>query len=122
MIAPHPLAPHIGAELSGIDVKSLDDAAFAAIYRAWLDHNVLVIHGQDLDIDAFLTYSRRFGILAPHPSKSTRHPDYPDGGAANSAWRPTCSATRCARSGPIRARSGWSWPVKSRGAQRKRLA
>jgi putative 2-oxoglutarate oxygenase len=78
MIAVQPLAPHIGAELSGIDVKSLDDAAFASIYSAWLDHNVLVIHGQDLDIEEFLSYSRRFGILEPHPSRSTRHPDYPE--------------------------------------------
>jgi len=78
LIEIHPVAPHIGAELSGIDVKSLDDASFASIYRAWLDHNVLVIHGQHLDIPQFLTYSRRFGVLAPHPSRSTRHPKFPE--------------------------------------------
>jgi taurine dioxygenase len=78
MIQVHPLGEKIGAEVSGVDVRSLDEAGFATIYRAWLDHNVLVIHDQALDIDQYLRYSRRFGVLEPHPSKSTRHPDYPE--------------------------------------------
>ena len=72
------MGPQIGVEVSGVDVKALDDAAFAPIYQAWLDHNVLVVKGQDLTIDDFLDYSRRFGRIEPHPSKSTRHPDYPE--------------------------------------------
>jgi len=61
-----------------VDVKTLDDAGFAAIYRAWLDANVLVVPDQQLEIDDFLRYSRRFGRIEPHPSKSTRHPNYPE--------------------------------------------
>jgi taurine dioxygenase len=72
------LALQVGAEIRGVDVKTLDDASFAAIYRAWLDCNVLVVPGQDLQIDDFLRYSRRFGLVEPHPSKTTRHPDYPE--------------------------------------------
>ena len=72
------LGPAIGAEVRGIDVKALDDAGFAAVYRAWLDANVLVIREQKLEIDEFLRYSRRFGLVHPHPSKSTRHPDVPE--------------------------------------------
>lgn len=68
----------IGVEVSGVDLRTIDDAAFGPIYRAWLDHNVLVVTGQSLTIEQFLVYSRRFGIVTPHPSKSTRHPDYPD--------------------------------------------
>jgi taurine dioxygenase len=68
----------IGAEISGVDVRTLDDVGFAAIYRAWLDYNVVVVPGQQLEIEDFLRYSRRFGTLAPHPSKSTRHPDFPE--------------------------------------------
>jgi taurine dioxygenase len=78
MIQVRALGPHIGAEVSGIDVRSLSEADFATVYRAWVDRNVLVVHGQDLEIDDFLRYSRRFGVLAPHPSKSTRHPEYPE--------------------------------------------
>jgi taurine dioxygenase len=77
MIQVRPLG-QIGAEISGVDVRTLDDASFAVIYQAWLDSNVVVVPGQHLEIDDFLRYSRRFGTLAPHPSKSTRHPDYPE--------------------------------------------
>ena len=72
------LGPQIGAEIWGVDVKTIDDADFATIYRAWLDHNVVVVPEQALAIDDFLRYSRRFGIVVPHPSKSTRHPEYPE--------------------------------------------
>ncbi len=78
MIEIHRLGARIGAEIRGVDVKALDDAGFAAIYRAWLDCNVVVVPGQDLQIEDFLRYSRRFGVVHPHPSKMTRHPDYPE--------------------------------------------
>ena len=72
------LGEQVGAEIHGVDVKALDEAGFAAIYRAWLDANVVVVPGQELAIEDFLRYSRRFGIVVPHPSKSTRHPDHPE--------------------------------------------
>jgi len=72
------LGPQIGAEIHGVDVTTLDDQSFAAIYQAWLDANVVVIPGQELEIADFLRYSRRFGHVSPHPSKTTRHPDYPE--------------------------------------------
>ena len=72
------MGPQIGAEITGIDVRTLDDAGFAPIYRAWLDCNVIAVRGQDLTIEEFLKYSRRFGRIDPHPSKSTRHPDCPE--------------------------------------------
>lgn len=73
-----PMGPRIGVEVSGVDVKTISDADFARIYQAWLDRNVLVVTGQELTIPQFLAYSRRFGVVEPHPSKSTRHPDHPD--------------------------------------------
>jgi taurine dioxygenase len=72
------LGPQIGVEIRGVDVRTLDDAGFAAIYRAWLDHNVAVVPEQDLAIGEFLRYSRRFGVVVPHPSKMTRHPEHPE--------------------------------------------
>jgi alpha-ketoglutarate-dependent taurine dioxygenase len=54
-----------------VDVRTLDDARFAPIYRAWLDHNVAVVVDQELEIEDFLRYSRRFGLVVPHPSKMT---------------------------------------------------
>ena len=72
------LTPRVGAIATGIDVCTMSDDTFAALYQAWLDCNVLVVRGQDLQLDAFLAYSRRFGVIEPHPSKSTRHPDCPE--------------------------------------------
>jgi taurine dioxygenase len=72
------LGPQIGVEIRDVDVRTLDDAGFAAIYRAWLDHNVAVVADQSLEIEDFLRYSRRFGVVVPHPSKMTRHPDHPE--------------------------------------------
>jgi taurine dioxygenase len=72
------IGAQIGVEVTGVDVKRLDEASFAPIYRAWLDYNVMVVRDQDLTIPEFLRYSRRFGPVVPHPSKSTRHPDHPE--------------------------------------------
>ena len=78
MVQIRQMGPQIGVEVRDVDVRTLDPSGFAPIYQAWLDHNVLVVKGQDLTIPEFLAYSRRFGHVTPHPSKSTRHPDYPD--------------------------------------------
>jgi taurine dioxygenase len=78
MVQVRRLGPQIGAEILGVDVRALDDTSFAAIYRAWLDYNVVVVPAQTLEIDDFLRYSRRFGFVSPHPSKMTRHPEYPE--------------------------------------------
>jgi taurine dioxygenase len=68
----------IGALITGVDVKSMDDAEFARIYRTWLDCNVICVRDQALEIDDFLAYSRRFGTVSAHPAKSTRHPERPE--------------------------------------------
>jgi taurine dioxygenase len=78
MIEVNRMTPQVGAIVEGVDVRKLDDATFATLYRTWLECNVLVVRGQELEIGDFLTYSRRFGLLEPHPSKSTRHPDCPE--------------------------------------------
>ena len=72
------MGPQIGAEIRGVDVRTLDAGGFDTIYRAWLAHNVVVVPEQELEIEDFLRYSRRFGRVVPHPSKSTRHPEHPE--------------------------------------------
>ncbi len=72
------LGKQIGIEVRGVDVKTLDDDGFRVLYRAWLDGNILVVPDQELEIEDFLRYSRRFGVVVPHPSKMTRHPDHPE--------------------------------------------
>jgi taurine dioxygenase len=70
------MGPQIGVEVRGVDVRTLDDAGFTPIYQAGLDCNILCVRDQKLTIPEFIAYSRRFGPVVPHPSKSTRHSDY----------------------------------------------
>jgi taurine dioxygenase len=58
-----PTGAALGAEVGGIDLRSISDADFAAIYRAWLDHSVLLLRGQVLNDDDLIGFSRRFGKL-----------------------------------------------------------
>jgi taurine dioxygenase len=68
--------PKIGAIATDVDVRSLSDTDWNALYQAWLDGVVLVVRGQTLTIEEFLDYSRRFGRLKPHRVKKTRHPEH----------------------------------------------
>ncbi len=53
----------LGAEMPGIDLRDLDDAAFAALHAAWLAHSVLLFRGQRLTDADLIAFSRRFGDL-----------------------------------------------------------
>jgi len=78
MIEIRKLGEQIGAEIRGVDVKTMDQATWNRIYQTWLDYNVICVRDQSLEIHEFLAYSRRFGAVFPHPSKSTRHPEVPE--------------------------------------------
>jgi alpha-ketoglutarate-dependent 2,4-dichlorophenoxyacetate dioxygenase len=62
-ISIRPLTPGFGAEITGIDLRELDDATFAKIEDAFETYSVLVFPGQRLDDDAQIAFSRRFGDL-----------------------------------------------------------
>ncbi|MEM7252852.1 MAG: TauD/TfdA family dioxygenase [Pseudomonadota bacterium] len=68
----------VGAEILGVDVRSLAASDFERIYQTWLERNVIAVRDQSLTLEQFVTYSRRFGRIYPHPSKSTRHPERPE--------------------------------------------
>ncbi len=61
----------LGAEVRGIDLKSLDDAQFAAFERAWHQHEVLLVRGQTLSDQDLVAFSRRFGDLDWAPVQET---------------------------------------------------
>ena len=63
----HPLAGNIGAEIRGADLAQLDDALFAEIHAAFLDHAVLVLRDQKLSHADQIAFGRRFGELDVHP-------------------------------------------------------
>ncbi len=60
-------SPWLGAEVSGVDLRAIDDRDFAAIHRAWIAHQVLLFRGQDLSDTDLIAFSRRFGDLDHAP-------------------------------------------------------
>lgn len=73
-----PASPKIGAEIQGVNIKAMDDATFAAVYQAFLDHIVIVIRGQNLSEEDFMAFSSHFGELKPHMTKKAHHPRFPN--------------------------------------------
>jgi alpha-ketoglutarate-dependent 2,4-dichlorophenoxyacetate dioxygenase len=63
-ITVHKLHPLFCAEIGGVDTGApMDDATFAEIRAALDEHSVLVFHGQNLDDERQVAFSRRFGPL-----------------------------------------------------------
>ncbi|MBV9903505.1 MAG: TauD/TfdA family dioxygenase, partial [Alphaproteobacteria bacterium] len=56
-----------GAEISGVDLARLSDDLVAQLRVHWLEHLVLVFHGQDLSPVQFLDVARRFGEPMDYP-------------------------------------------------------
>jgi taurine dioxygenase len=61
----------VGARIDGADLRRIDDTTFAAIHRAWLDHQVLLFRGQHLTDADLIAFSRRFGDLDFAPNQET---------------------------------------------------
>ena len=87
-----PTGAALGAEIVGVDLRSIDDAQFGAIRRAWIDHQVLLFRDQRLTDEQLISFSGRFGALdqAPiqengrrfvdgHPSDGVVRVNTPDG-------------------------------------------
>ena len=62
-----PLGATVGAEISGIDLGHLDDAAFAEIERAFYAYKVIFFRDQDISTEDHLGFAQRFGELEEHP-------------------------------------------------------
>src|SRR3982751_2986405 len=63
-----PLSSAVGAEIRGVNISDgVEDALFERIYRAWLDHLVLLFRGQRLDDPTLVAFTSRFGELEVAP-------------------------------------------------------
>ena len=58
-----PTGAALGAEVRGVDLRDLGASQFAAIERAWHDHQVILVRGQTLSDHDLIAFSRRFGDL-----------------------------------------------------------
>jgi len=62
------LTPHIGAEISGLDLaKPLDEIQLRDLETAWREWKVLVLRDQALSSEEHKALGRRFGTLHSHP-------------------------------------------------------
>ena len=63
-----PTGAPLGADIKGANLRDIDDATFAVILDAWREHSVLRFRGQDLDDEALVRFSSRFGRLDMAPT------------------------------------------------------
>jgi len=52
-----------GAEVTGVDIRQLSDADFAAVRQAYADHGVIFFRDQSLTEDDHIAFARRFGPI-----------------------------------------------------------
>ncbi len=62
------LSNALGAEVRGVDLsKPLDDVTFAAVHKAFLDHQVIAFRNQTLTPHQELAFATRFGEAHDYP-------------------------------------------------------
>ena len=67
----------VGAEITGIDIKALSDADFAAIQTAFANHGVIFFRDQDTTEDDHIAFSKRWGDININRFFAA-HPNYPE--------------------------------------------
>jgi taurine dioxygenase len=72
------LGTHLGAEITGIDLADLSDAAFRAASAAFFEHQVVVFREQRLTPEQQVAFTRRFGTLEQHVRVESRLPGHPE--------------------------------------------
>jgi taurine dioxygenase len=72
-----PVTGSIGAEVSNVDLREVDEEILAELNQAWLDHKVLFFRDQDLTQAQHVAYGRLFGELEVHPftRNAADHPE-----------------------------------------------
>ncbi|KAK3114444.1 hypothetical protein LTR53_007256 [Teratosphaeriaceae sp. CCFEE 6253] len=61
------VAGALGAEIHGVDLRSLGDATVQQIHEAFLKHKVIFFRDQDLSPQQFLDFAARFGQPVEYP-------------------------------------------------------
>jgi alpha-ketoglutarate-dependent taurine dioxygenase len=71
-----PLSPGFGIEASGIDLSQpLSEQAFAALERAFYEHQVLAFRAQEITPAQFIDFAKRIGPPQPHVIDQFHHPE-----------------------------------------------
>ena len=96
-----PLGDSFGVEIGGVDLTApLDEATFAEIRGALVEHQVAVIPEVPADVKVLVAFGRRFGAFRPHVLSQYHHPEAreiavisndPDSGFGRATGRPAGS-------------------------------
>ena len=68
-----PMAGCLGAEISGVDLRNIDEATFAEIMQAFVQYKAIFFRDQDLTPEQHIAFSQGFGpaqidkFIAAHP-------------------------------------------------------
>lgn len=62
-----PVAGSLGAEITGLDLSTLDDDTFDEVYRAFVEYHAIIFRDQTLTTDQFLAFGKRWGVIQVHP-------------------------------------------------------
>jgi taurine dioxygenase len=74
-----PLTANLGAEISGVDLAAdISDDMFRAIYRAWLQYQVLTFPSSDLSPARQVAFARRFGPVQIHVMNQYHADGFPE--------------------------------------------
>ncbi len=58
-----PVSEHVGAEVSGVDLRSLTEVQAAELAAAWGEYGVLFFRDQELTPDDHITFAEHFGAI-----------------------------------------------------------
>lgn len=72
-----PMAGCLGAEISGVDLRSTDEAAFSEIMQAFMQYKAIFFRNQNLTPEQYIAFSQHFGP-AQIDKFIAAHPDYPE--------------------------------------------
>lgn len=73
-----PITPALGAEVTGVDVTSMSDGQFQALFQAFVDHSVIFLRDQPALTPAqHSTFAQRFGEIHVHPAARGREAEFP---------------------------------------------
>src|SRR4051812_30492205 len=66
-----PTGAALGATVTGVDLRNLNETSFTRIMQAWNDHSVLLFRDQNLSDQELIAFSRRLGDLDLAPIQET---------------------------------------------------
>jgi len=104
-----PLTGAVGAEISNVDLREVDDDTLAELKHAWLAHKVLFFRDQDLTRAQHVAYGGHFGKLEIHPftENDESHPEIivlkssPDKFQAAEVWHSDVTFRKCPPLGSV---------------------